>query len=237
MVLHLRDKAEYRKLQLFLDVLAIDDVVMEQVVEDQNAAGRHNAAESSDQDVLLRLREDGVARDLHVAHDLAGAGLHLVHDDIGGSLGDGLHDLSGQGGVLVGDRDGHDLGRAHAVHRDAGQQLTVGHIQTQLLDDVVQDDVALDDDCISVDEIPGRVDVVTGNGSIAVLPGIDDQIDGGLIAGRQYEGTDQQADDRCRNAGRSDLQCVAPEKPRQLEEVDLIHVMVLFHNVFSFLTK
>ena len=86
MVLHLRDKAEYRKLQLFLDVLAIDDVVMEQVVEDQNAAGRHNAAESSDQDVLLRLREDGVARDLHVAHDLAGAGLHLVHDDIGGSL-------------------------------------------------------------------------------------------------------------------------------------------------------
>ena len=44
MVLHLRDKAEYRKLQLFLDVLAIDDVVMEQVVENQNAAGRHNAA-------------------------------------------------------------------------------------------------------------------------------------------------------------------------------------------------
>ena len=139
---------------------------MEQVVEDQNAAGRHNAAESSDQDVLLRLREDWVARDLHVAHDLAGAGLHLVHDDIGGSLGDGLHDLSGQGGVLVGDRDGHDLGRAHAVHRDAGQQLTVGHIQTQLLDDVVQDDVALDsnyfigDDCfiqnVNVMYVEGR---------------------------------------------------------------------------------
>ena len=54
MVLHLRDKAEYRKLQLFLDVLAIDDVVMEQVVENQNAAGRHNAAESSGHDVQPR---------------------------------------------------------------------------------------------------------------------------------------------------------------------------------------
>ena len=200
---------------------------MQQVADHQQSTGRYHTGQSAEQHGLLGLGIDRRGVDLHVAHCLAGACLDLFHDHVRRDLRDRLRDLARQARVLIGHRNGHDLGGVDAAHRDAVCQLAVGYVQAHPLDDIVEHEVALDDDCIGVDHVFCRGDVVVAHGRRVILPGIDDHVDGRLIPGRQRERAYQKADHRRHKAHRHDLQHMAPQKPQQLAQVD--HFFFHFH--------
>jgi len=191
----------------------------------QNAAHQHSAQQTGHHNVLLSLGEHLVGVDAHIAHRLAGAGFHLFHQHIGHDVRNGLGDLACTLCIGISDSDLHDLSRVHAGHFHHLIQFGVGHIQIQLINDLVQHGVALDDDRIGADQVLGRVEVITGKGGGIILPSVHDHIDRSLILGCKRKHTHQQADQRCRNSCCHDLHNMRPQQARQLHQINGLLVL------------
>ena len=191
----------------------------------QHAAHQNSTQQTSQHNVLLGLGEHFVGVDGHIAHRLAGTGFYLFHQHVRHDVGNGLDDFARTLCIGIGDRDLHDLGGVHIGNLHHLIQLAVGHVQFQLINDLVQHSVALDNDRIGADQVLGRVEVIAGEGGGRVLPGVHDHVDGSLILGCKRKHTHQQADQRCRNSCCHDLHNMRPQQARQFHQINGLFVL------------
>ena len=156
------DRGQHRRREVFIDLLRVRDLPVQEEDQRQDRRRQHRAAQGAGHRHAGQVHAVRPGGHCGIVHDLDAAGADHADDLRRGHVNDRVADVRGHLGIPGAAGHAHDAGLGDGGHADGSADVAGGDLRIlgrQPLGHHVHDLVALDDDGIGVDQAHGGTDV------------------------------------------------------------------------------